>query len=106
MKNPLKTYTMIFLGLGIFCGSPILWASSEEILNQELQRRQVLAKPLDEALKNSNILAQQGNLLEAYNTLEKAYSAVSESIRQTSLGASVRFKLSELGARLAESASK
>ena len=97
---------MIFLGLGIFCGSPILWASSEEILNQELQRRQVLAKPLDEALKNSNILAQQGNLLEAYNTLEKAYSAVSESIRQTSLGASVRFKLSELGARLAESASK
>ena len=106
MKNPLKTYTIIFLGLGIFCGSPILWASSEEILNQELQRRQVLAKPLDEALKNSNILAQQGNLLEAYNTLEKAYSAVSESIRQTSLGASVRFKLSELGARLAESASK
>jgi len=106
MKNPLKTYTMIFLGLGIFWGSPILRASSEEILNQELQRRQVLAKPLDEALKNSNILAQQGNLLEAYNTLEKAYSAVSESIRQTSLGASVRFKLSELGARLAESASK
>ena len=97
---------MIFLGLGIFWGSSFLWASSEEILNQELQRRQVLAKPLDEALKNSNILAQQGNLLEAYNTLEKAYSAVSESIRQTSLGASVRFKLSELGARLAESASK
>jgi len=97
---------MILLGLGIFWGSPILRASSEEILNQELQRRQVLAKPLDEALKNSNILAQQGNLLEAYNTLEKAYSAVSESIRQTSLGASVRFKLSELGARLAESASK
>ena len=97
---------MIFLGLGVFWGSPFLRASSEEILNQELQRRQVLAKPLDEALKNSNILAQQGNLLEAYNTLEKAYSAVSESIRQTSLGASVRFKLSELGARLAESASK
>jgi general secretion pathway protein D len=102
----LKTYTMIFLGLGILFGSPILWASSEEILNQELQRRQVLAKPLDEALKNSNVLAQQGNLLEAYNTLEKTYSAVSDSIRQTSLGASVRFKLSELGARLAESASK
>ena len=97
---------MIFLGLGILFGSPILWASSEEILNQELQRRQVLAKPLDEALKNSNVLAQQGNLLEAYNTLEKTYSAVSDSIRQTSLGASVRFKLSELGARLAESASK
>jgi general secretion pathway protein D len=106
MTNVLKTYTMIFLGLGVFWGSPFLRASSEEILNQELQRRQVLAKPLDEALKNSNILAQQGNLLEAYNTLEKAYSAVSESIRQTSLGASVRFKLSELGARLAESASK
>ena len=106
MKNVLKTCTVIFLGLGIFWGSSFLWASSEEILNQELQRRQVLAKPLDEALKNSNILAQQGNLLEAYNTLEKAYSAVSESIRQTSLGASVRFKLSELGARLAESASK
>jgi len=106
MTNVLKTYTMIFLGLGMFWGSPILRASSEEILNQELQRRQVLAKPLDEALKNSNVLAQQGNLLEAYNTLEKTYSAVSESIRQTSLGASVRFKLSELGARLAESASK
>ena len=106
MKKVLNTYTMIFLGLGIFWGSSILWASSEEILNQELQRRQVLAKPLDEALKNSILLAQQGNLLEAYNTLEKAYSVVSESIRQTSLGASVRFKLSELGARLAESASK
>ena len=97
---------MIILGLGIFCGSSILWASSEEILSQELERRQVLAKPLDEALRNSNLLAQQGNLLEAYNTLEKAYSAVPENIRQTSLGASVRFKLSELGARLAESASK
>ena len=91
MKKVLNTYTMIFLGIGIFWGSSILWASSEEILNQELQRRQVLAKPLDEALRNSNLLAQQGNLLEAYNNLEKAYSAVSESIRQTSLGASVRF---------------
>jgi len=81
-------------------------ASSEDVLNQELNRRQSLAKPLEVALNSSVTLAQQGNLLEAYNSLEKAYSTSLESLQQSALGASIRRKLSDYAAQLAESASK
>ncbi|NCW26841.1 MAG: hypothetical protein EBV83_00840 [Verrucomicrobia bacterium] len=81
-------------------------ASSDDVLNQELNRRQTLAKPLEDALSSSIALAQQGNLLEAYNNLEKAYSTASESLQQSALGATIRRKLSEYAAQLAESASK
>lgn len=85
--------------------SPEARPSSEEILNQELQRRMNLAKPLEEAVKSSQALAQQGNLEEAFVSLEKAYTTVPESIQQTALGSSVRKQLAELSARLAELAS-
>jgi len=75
-------------------------------MNQELKKRIVLAKPLEEALQASVALAQQGNFLEAYNSLDQAYANSSPSIQQTSLGETVRLKLAELSARLAESASK
>jgi hypothetical protein len=52
-------------------------ASPDDILNQELNRRQALAKPLEAALSSSVALAQQGNLLEAYilggNNPKKAF---------------------------------
>lgn len=82
------------------------WPSSEEILNKELQRRQILAKPLEDALLNSDLLARQGNSLEAFESLEKAYLACPEGIQQTDLGAKARRRLAELDAFMAESASK
>ena len=65
-----------------------------------------MAKPLEEALKSSQDLAKQGNTIEAYNLLSKAYQASPEGIQQTAIGASVRGTLSALCARLAETAAQ
>jgi tetratricopeptide (TPR) repeat protein len=75
-------------------------------MRQELERRQALAKPLEDSLKSSEQLAKGGNLLEACNSLENTYIATVDSIKQTSLGATVRRKLSNWHAQLADSASK
>lgn len=85
--------------------SPAL-SSPQDVMNQELKKRMVLAKPLEEALQASIALAQQGNFLEAYNSLDQAYANSTPSIQQTPLGESVRLKLAELSAHLAQSASK
>lgn len=106
MIRPFHQLAILFLILGLWIGIPAGQSSSEDVLNQELQRRMLLAKPLEEALKNSALLAQQGNFLEAYESLDKAYTAATESIQQTPLGSEARFKLAELSARLADSASK
>jgi len=106
MNTHLIYPTSAILVLGLLSSFSSGWASSEQILNQELQRRMLLAKPLEEALRNSIQLAQQGNVLEAYNSLTRAYAATTESIQQTTLGGQVRTKLAELSARLAESAAQ
>ena len=80
--------------------------STELILNQELERRQLLAKPLEEASKNCATSEQQGNLQEAFTTLEKAYLGSPECIQQSHIGLGSRQKLSQLSSRLAELASK
>ena len=105
----LKTSKLVSVFVPLVClylSQSQLCASSEEILNQEVQRRHTLAKPLEDALNSSVVMAQQGNLLEACDLLEKTYSATSESIKQTQLGANVRQKLSQWHAQLAETASK
>jgi len=79
-------------------------ASSEELMKQEFLRRQTLAKPLEESLKSSEILAQKANFEEASESLEKAYTSTSEGIRQSELGARVREKLAEYNARIAQAA--
>lgn len=104
MKRSFACVVALVLGLCV-CTS-VGRSSSEDVLNQELQRRMLLAKPLEEALQNSALLAQQSNFLEAYVSLEKAYNSTTESIQQTPLGADARARLAELSARLAESASK
>lgn len=76
------------------------------MLNQEVSKRKLLAKPLEEGLKISQDMAKQGNLLEAYNLLNKSYQGTSEGIKQTAIGASVRGTLSAYSARLAELAAQ
>ena len=78
------------------------WTSSDDMLNQEVSKRKLLAKPLEEGLKISQDMANQGSVLEAYNLLNKSYQGTSEGIKQTAIGASVRGTLSAYSARLAE----
>lgn len=106
MKKIIKAHLYLVGFLFVVIPAMARAASSEDILGQELQRRQTLAKPLEEAFKNSTLLSQSGNILEACNSLEKAYVATPDSIKQTSLGGEVRGKLSDWNAQLAESAGK
>jgi len=101
-----NTSKLILLLFSLQLTSSAVWASADELLKDELGRRLVLAKPLEEAFKNSEVLARQGNLLEAFSTLESVYLATSQSIQQTPLGATVRAQLSQLSARLSEVAIK
>ena len=106
MKTFYKSPIILCFGLTIIFASHLCWASSEQTMRQELERRQALAKPLEDSLKSSEQLAKGGNLLEACNSLENTYIATVDSIKQTSLGATVRRKLSDWHAQLADSASK
>lgn len=82
------------------------FGSPETLLDQEAKKRHQLAQPLEESIKASQDLARQGNVREAYESLEKAYRAVPDSIQQTSLGAKARDELARLSARLADVASQ
>mgnify|MGYP006272192141 CR=1 FL=1 len=106
----MKSLLQFALGVGIFL-SPVLLpvtgsASSEDVLNQELQRRKTLAKPLEDALQASDKFASQGNLAEACLTLEKAYSASGESIQKSELGRTAKLKLADLNSQMAKNAAK
>ena len=77
MKNPCfyRSWVLpLFLLAAVFTVGPA-WSSSEDVLNKEVQRRQVMAKPLEEALVTADQLAAQGNAEQACGTLESAYRA-------------------------------
>ena len=86
--------------------TPLGWGAADEMINKELQRRQALANPLEEALKSTDQLAKQGNFQEACRELETTYKTTSESIQNTSLGYKVRHKLATYHARLGDMAGK
>lgn len=101
----MQTRIWILLSLCLI-GVGNLRSSPEEAIQQEVQRRMLLAKPLEEALKNCEVLEQQGNPSEALKGLEKTYSASPESLQQSTLGIQARKKLAELEAYLADLAAK
>lgn len=76
------------------------------MLDQEVQKRSLIAKPLQEALTSSEALARQGNFQEAYDSLEKAFQDVAESMQNTNLGTQAKRALSQWSAKLAEMAAK
>lgn len=106
MKKPLNGQIWLPIVLMLAALSSNGQSSPEQVLQKELQRRVMLAQPLEDALKASQTMAQQGKLTEGFHSLEKIYLAAPESLQQASLGMQVRAKLAELSAALAQQASK
>ena len=103
----MKTLLLIFsLCLGV-SASPLVRASTvQEQIEAETAKRQQILQPLKEAYGVSRKMVADGKNSEACDLLEKAYEALPEVLRGSSLALEVNRTLSKLQASLAEAAAQ
>ena len=103
----MKTFLLIFsLCLGA-SGSSLVYASTvQEQIEAETGKREQMLQPLKEAYGVSRKLVADGKNSEGCELLEKAYEALPEVLRGSSLALEVNRTLSKLQASLAEVAAQ
>jgi len=103
----MKTFLLIFsLCLGV-CESSLVRASTvQEQIEAETGKREQMLQPLKEAYGVSRKMVADGKNSEACELLEKAYEALPDVLRGSSLALEVNRTLSKLQASLAEAAAQ
>lgn len=103
----MKTFLLIFsLCLGV-CASSLVRASTvQEQIEAETGKREQMLQPLKEAYGVSRKMVADGKNSEACQLLEKAYEALPDVLRGSSLALEVSRTLSKLQASLAEAAAQ
>jgi len=103
----MKTFLLIFsLCLGV-CESSLVRASTvQEQIEAETGKREQMLQPLKEAYGVSRKMVADGKNSEACQLLQKAYEALPDVLRGSSLALEVNRTLSKLQASLAEAAAQ
>ena len=103
----MKTFLLIFsLCLGVSGSSLVRASTVQEQIEAETGKREQMLQPLTEAYGVSRKMVADGKNSEACELLEKAYEALPEVLRGSSLALEVNRTLSKLQASLAEVAAQ
>jgi general secretion pathway protein D len=103
----MKTFLLIFsLCLGVSGDSLVRAGTVQEQIEAETGKREQMLQPLKEAYGVSRKMVADGKNSEACELLEKAYEALPEVLRGSSLALEVNRTLSKLQASLAEVAAQ
>ncbi len=103
----MKTFLLIFsLCLGASVSSVVRASTVQEQIEAETGKREQMLQPLKEAYGVSRKMVADGKNSEACELLEKAYEALPEVLRASSLALEVNRTLSKLQASLAEAAAQ
>jgi general secretion pathway protein D len=103
----MKTFLLIFsLCLGVSVSSLVRASTVQEQIEAETGKREQMLQPLKEAYGVSRKMVADGKNSEACELLEKAYEALPEVLRGSSLALEVNRTLSKLQASLAEAAAQ
>jgi general secretion pathway protein D len=103
----MKTFLLIFsLCLGASVSSVVRASTVQEQIEAETGKREQMLQPLKAAYGVSRKMVADGKNSEACELLEKAYEALPEVLRGSSLALEVNRTLSKLQASLAEAASQ
>jgi len=103
----MKTFLLIFsLILGVSASSLVSASTVQEQIEAETGKREQMLQPLKEAYGVSRKMVADGRSSEACDLLEKAYEALPEVLRGSSLALEVNRTLSKLQASLAEAAAQ
>ena len=103
----MKTFLLIFsLCLGASGSSFVRASTVQEQIEAETEKREQMLQPLKEAYGVSRKMVADGKNSEACELLEKAYEALPEVLRGSSLALEVNRTLSKLQASLAEAAAQ
>ena len=103
----MKTFLLIFsLCLGVSGSSFVRASTVQEQIEAETGKREQMLQPLKEAYGVSRKMVADGKNSEACELLEKAYEALPEVLRGSSLALEVNRTLSKLQASLAEAAAQ
>jgi len=103
----MKTLLLIFsLCLGLSASSFVRASTIQEQIEAETGKREQMLQPLKEAYGVSRKMVADGKNSEACELLEKAYEALPEVLRGSSLALEVKRTLSKLQASLAEAAAQ
>lgn len=103
----MKTFLLIFsLCLGVSGSSLVRASTVQEQIEAETGKREQMLQPLKEAYGVSRKMVADGKNSEACELLEKAYEALPEVLRGSSLALEVNRTLSKLQASLAEVAAQ
>ncbi len=103
----MKTFLLIFsLCLGASISSVVRASTVQEQIEAETGKREQMLQPLKEAYGVSRKMVADGKNSEACELLEKAYEALPEVLRVSSLALEVNRTLSKLQASLAEAAAQ
>ena len=103
----MKTFLLIFsLCLGVSGSSLVRASTVQEQIEAETGKREQMLQPLKEAYGVSRKMVADGKNSEACELLEKAYEALPEVLRGSSLALEVNRTLSKLQASLAEAAAQ
>jgi len=103
----MKTFLLIFsLCLGVSASSVVRASTVQEQIMAEAGKREQMLHPLKEAYGVSRKMVADGKNSEACEMLEKAYEALPEVLRGSSLALEVNRTLSKLQASLAEAAAQ
>jgi general secretion pathway protein D len=103
----MKTFLLIFsLCLGASVSSLVRASTVQEQIEAETGKREQMLQPLKEAYGASRKMVADGKSSEACELLEKAYEALPEVLRGSSLALEVNRTLSKLQSSLAEAAAQ
>ena len=103
----MKTFLLIFsLCLGVSGSSLVRASTVQEQIEAETGKREQMLQPLKEAYGVSRKMVADGKNSEACELLEKAYEALPEVLRGSSLALDANRTLSKLQASLAEAAAQ
>ena len=103
----MKTLLLIFsICLGVSGSSLVRASTVQEQIEAETGKREQMLQPLKEAYGVSRKMVTDGKNSEACELLEKAYEALPEVLRASSLALEVNRTLSKLQASLAEAAAQ
>jgi general secretion pathway protein D len=103
----MKTFLLIFsLCLGVSASSLVRASTVQEQIEAETGKREQMLQPLKEAYAVSRKMVADGKNSEACELLEKAYEALPDVLRGSSLALEVNRTLSKLQASLAEAAAQ
>jgi len=103
----MRTFLLIFsLCLGVSASSLVRASTVQEQIEAETEKREQMLQPLKEAYGVTRKMVADGKNSEACELLEKAYEALPEVLRGSSLALEVNRSLSKLQASLAEAAAQ